>query len=224
MSQRPRLGELLIDAGVIDEAQLAEALERQREQPRWIGKTLLDMQAVDEETLTRTLARQLAVPVVWLRGKRIKSGVLELVPRELVEKHRCLPVQNDGNGNLLLALEDPTDSELLAVVAEASGLAVRPVIAAASELAEAIARHAPADPEMSFPRMEFVADESGPDLLSVEKQGAEPPPPAPQAESGGTASELVLRALSQLLVEKGVITRDELVARLENLTRAAQGE
>ena len=62
MSQRPRLGELLIDAGVIDEAQLAEALERQREQPRWIGKTLLDMQAVDEETLARTALVYMCTP------------------------------------------------------------------------------------------------------------------------------------------------------------------
>lgn len=220
MSERPRLGELLIDAGVIDENQLAQALERQRELPLPLGKTLLEMQAVDEETLTRTLARQLAVPMVWLRGKRIKPDVLELVPRELVEKHRCLPVQLDRTRTLLLALEDPTDPVPVEEVAQASGLPVKPVLASASELEEAIQRHAPADPDLSFRHMEFVdGDESAPELLSVAPPEASEP--APDAEPG-SANALVLRAISQLLVEKGVITREELIERLEQLGRGGK--
>jgi len=221
MSERPRLGELLIGAGVIDEDQLVRALERQRELPLPLGKTLLEMQAVDEETLTRTLARQLSVPMVWLRGKRIKAEVLELVPRELVEKHRCLPVQLDHTRTLLLALEDPTDPVPVEEVAQASGLVVKPVLASASELEDAIQRHAPADPDLSFRHMEFVdGDESAPELLSV----APPGESRPGSDSESSANALVLRAISQLLVEKGVITREELIERLEKLGRGGQGE
>ncbi|MGH0031252.1 MAG: hypothetical protein ACQGVC_15760 [Myxococcota bacterium] len=221
MSQRPMLGELLMQAGVIDEAQLAVALERQRDLERPLGKTLLEMDAIDEETLTRTLARQLSVPIVWLRGKRVKAEILDLVPRELIDKHRCLPVQQGRDKTLLLAMEDPSDDGVVREVSEASGLAVRPVLAAASELEDAIERHAPADPELSFRHMEFVdGAESGPDLLTVEPpDGLEPGPPPVALTTGISASDLVLRALSQLLVEKGVITRDELVARLEKLSR-----
>jgi type IV pilus assembly protein PilB len=220
MSERPRLGELLIGAGVIDEQQLARALERQRERPLPLGKTLLEMQAVDEETLTRTLARQLCVPMVWLRGKRIKADVLELVPRELVEKHRCLPVQLDHTRTLLLALEDPSDPVPVEEVAQASGLVVKPVLASASELEDAIQRHAPADPDLSFRHMEFVdGDESAPELLSV----APPEEGAPGSDPESSANALVLRAISQLLVEKGVIAREELIERLEKLGRGGKG-
>ena len=220
MSERPRLGELLIGAGVIDEVQLAQALVRQRETPLPLGKTLLEMQALDEETLIRTLARQLAVPMVWLRGKRIKAEVLELVPRDLIEKYRCLPVQLDRSKTLMLALEDPTDPVPVEDVAQASGLRVKPVLAAPSELEEAIRRHAPADPEQSFRHMEFVdGDESAPELLSVESHAASAP--RPDSGSSSSADALVLRAISQLLVEKGVITRTELITRLEKLGRGA---
>lgn len=215
MSKRPRLGELLVRAGVIDPAQLARALESQRELPRPLGKTLLELGMVDEATLTRTLARQLAVPMVWLRGKRIKAEVLERVPRELVEKHRCLPVQQlqeSGGPTLLLALEDPTDPVPVQEVAARCGLRVKAVLAAPSELEDAIARHAPADPELSVRHMQFVdGDEPAPELVSVA------PPEPPPAESSASSNTLVLRALSQLLVEKGVIGREELIARLEKL-------
>jgi len=146
--------------------------------------------------------------------------VLELVPRELVEKHRCLPVQLDRTRTLLLALEDPTDPVPVEEVAQASGLPVKPVLASASELEEAIQRHAPADPDLSFRHMEFVdGDESAPELLSVAPPEASEP--APDAEPG-SANALVLRAISQLLVEKGVITREELIERLEQLGRGGK--
>ena len=229
MSQRPRLGELLVDAGVIGEEQLAQALSRQQQNPLRLGKTLLQMQALDEETLTRTLARQLSVPVAWLRGKRIRGELLELVPRELIERHRCLPVQLDDRGEktLLLAMEDPSDIAAIDAIATSTGLAVRPVLAAPSELDDAIARHFEIDPGDSLSQVEFVDDEdSRPDLLSIENKAPAPtvhalpplqamsPPAASQPEATAVADDLVLRALTQLLVEKGVFTREELIERL----------
>lgn len=252
MSERPRLGELLVAAGVIDEAQCERALHEQRRTGRRLGATLLEMDALSEETLTRTLARQLSLPVAWLRGKRIRSEILDLVPRELIEKHHCLPVhRKDGDEpTLLLAMEDPSDVAAIDEVARHAGLAIQPVLAAPSELDDAIRRHAPVDPGDSLACAEFMKEDPShaPELLALQtaasdagrrpqaalppfefagerdpapSQAVAMPSPAPSPSPSPSANGLVLRALTQLLVEKGVITRAELIGRLRKLGGSA---
>jgi hypothetical protein len=146
MAERPKLGQLLISAEVIVEGQLAAALDEQKQTGRPLGMTLVTMGYLDEETLVRTLARQLSLPIAWIRGKKIRQPVLELVPASIVGAHRCLPVRVDdqgGNKTLLLAMEDPADLLVLDEVALAAGMPVRPVLAAPSEIEESIQRHFP---------------------------------------------------------------------------------
>jgi hypothetical protein len=149
--ERPKIGELLVAAGVIEEAVLETALDKQRTQGGRLGRILIAMGALDEELLVRTVARQLDLPVAWLRGKQVKKDVLALLPGHVARRHRCLPVMIDRKGpeTLLVAMEDPSDSAALDEVAIAAGRPVRVVLASPSELEDAITRHypAPADEE-----------------------------------------------------------------------------
>ncbi len=211
---------------MIDEAQLARALAEHRDTGRRLGNILLDLDLVDEETLVRTVARQLSVSVVWLRRKRIRSELLALLPREFIEKHRCLPVLIDERENrtLIVAMEDPSDRWTVEEASRRVRLAVRTVIAAPSELDEAIERHF-ALGAMPMPRDEWDNGLCQPDLLRVSAQGTAPRsaplPPLPPLGleepnvPNASFNERVLRALAQLLVEKGVLSREELVARLD---------
>jgi hypothetical protein len=146
MAERPKIGELLVAAGVIDTAALEAALEKQRSEGGRLGKILLGMGVLDEEMLVRTVARQLDMPVAWLKGKQVKASVLAKLPGHLARKHHCLPVMVDRKGpeTLLIAMEDPSDATALDEVAIAAGCPVRVVLAAPSELEEALARHYPA--------------------------------------------------------------------------------
>jgi hypothetical protein len=244
-----RLGELLIEAGAIDEAQLEAALNVQRDSGRPLGMTLVRMGATDEITLIRTLASQLGFPLVRLQGKRIQPEMLETVPPDLAEKYRCLPLFTKLEGGLkalYLAMEDPSDAEAVEELGRMVQMRIRPVLVAPSELQEALARHydwappseddADADALASMP----TASDEGLEVLDFEPgdgglsdasdgggllDGSAPPEfdasspdlsPPPAAGSGPTAvaPDLILRALTQLLVEKGVISREELVERL----------
>lgn len=149
MAERPKLGELLVAAGVIDAAALDAALARQRIQGGRLGKLLVEAGALTEETLVRTLARQLSIPVAWLRDKQVKAEVLAYLPGHVALKHRCLPVLVDrrGTDTLLVAMEDPSDAAALDEVAIAAGCPVRVVLAAPSELDDALARHYPGEEE-----------------------------------------------------------------------------
>jgi hypothetical protein len=234
-----RLGELLLEAGAISEAQLEAALEVQRDSGRPLGMTLVRMGALDEITLIRILAGQLSMPLVRLQGKKIQSEILETIPSDLAEKHRCLPLFIKTEGGLkviYLAMEDPADTEAIEDLGRLVEMRIRPVLVAASELQEALARHydwAPAgDDDEAVDPLGLIPTESDDDLevldfglgdddlcdpeFDISGPDLEPETAAaPQA--GAVSTDSILRALTQLLVEKRVITREELVDRLGTL-------
>ena len=306
MGKRLKLGEMLVAKGLISETQLASALGEQRRWGKRLGMTLVLMGFLEEETLIRTLASQLKLPVARIRGKRVNAEVVELVPVELAEKHRCLPLfvkSQEGAHELFLAMEDPSDLDAQGELGFRIGFRIRPVLVAPTELEDALQRHyhwsalmgaasdadepfaplapagrepakppvaesaapaaalgasepiaipeAPAEPfedtepELHAGARAAVAEAPGdtqPDPPDIERAAAElgafgeaepagPPrtaptpagrrpaarPAAPRSSSAAMSPDVILRALSQLLVEKGVLTRDELVERLRAL-------
>jgi type IV pilus assembly protein PilB len=261
---RSKLGELLVAAGEIKPEQLVTALDEQRNWGGLLGLTLIRLGFADEHTVMRTLAEQLHLPVVQLQGKRVNAEVLELISIEIAEKHRCLPLLVNGVGAdkaLYLGMEDPSDPDILAEIAEKAGMKIQPVLVAQTEMDEAIQRHyhwgvdhaggsldlktaepqASSTPDCSTP--EVAADPAGTpdenagssstepaltDLRRLDSQRGDaqpfagPSPLAADEASGKTRgpSDPMLRALAQLLVEKGVITRDELVERLRTALKS----
>jgi type IV pilus assembly protein PilB len=237
MGKKTKLGNILVEAGVIDEAQLAAALGEQKKWGRPLGMTLVRMGLIEEADLVRSLSEQLDLPMARMRGKRVIPEVLDIVPVELAEKHRCLPLflkPEGGSQTLFLAMEDPADLGTLDEVSFRIGMKVRPVLVAPSELDEALHRHyhwacAPGDaaplgsgeaaPEAAgdddLEPLDFDAAASQP--IAVAELEPEPTgsdaEPQPQKASPVQA-DAILRVLTQLLVEKGVITRAELVERL----------
>ena len=254
MGGRLKLGQILLSKELISPEQLASALG---EQERWgsrLGMTLVKMGFVEEEALIRVLAGQLRLPVARIRGKSVSSEMLEIVPVELAEKYRCLPLfvrEEGGAKTLFLAMEDPSDLQALDDLSFQIGEKLRPVLVAPTELEDALARHyhsaapmgradarppvgvsqsGPPDPDKS---------ETAPDLPPVDpllEPGPEPPAfgsiptialdpnvapvsevPSAHEPSEGLEPRVILRALAQLLVEKGVITRDEFAERLRNI-------
>ena len=71
MAPKRKLGEILVESGMIDGFQLRSALADQKRWGRPLGVTLVKIGFVDEEELLRMLSRQLDVAIVDLHGKRI---------------------------------------------------------------------------------------------------------------------------------------------------------
>jgi type IV pilus assembly protein PilB len=149
MEKRPKVGEILVEAGVIDELQLRAALGDQANWGARLGLTLVKMGLIEESDLVWALAQQLKLPVVKLEGKRIRREILDLVPVELAEKHMCVPLfvkRHEGVDTLFIGMDDPGNLDALDDLGFRTGLRVRPALVAASELCEAIDRfyHRPA--------------------------------------------------------------------------------
>jgi type IV pilus assembly protein PilB len=245
VAERPRLGDLLVAAGAITRTQLGAALADQRSFGQPLGSTLVQMGYLDEETLVRTLARQLKLPVAWLRDKWVEDAVRDLLPAELALKHRVLPlfVTFEDTGKVLhLAMHDPNDLEALDAVGFKVGHKVSPVLAAGSELEDALGRHyAPGARSRRRPSGEGLQPREAPEILTFEKPksapvademllteavaamagtGASAAPSAgrPPAKDGGHLSgEAALAAFLQLVevfLDNGIVSRKDLAKRL----------
>jgi type IV pilus assembly protein PilB len=139
---RVRLGELLVRAGLITARQLDEALVEQRRVGKRLGSLLVELGLVSETQVTQILSQQLSVPWVSLHHIDFSRELLDLVPIDLVEQFCLVPIyvrRVRGLGDALyVAMDDPTNTQALADVAERSGLHVRAMIAPPSDIRAAI--------------------------------------------------------------------------------------
>jgi MSHA biogenesis protein MshE len=103
-----RLGELLIEQKVINEAQLEQALGEQKKTGRKLGRVLTDLGIVQEQQLNDALARHLQIPFVELRQLTLDPAIVRLLPEALARRFRALVLQSDARG-LTVGMADPTD-------------------------------------------------------------------------------------------------------------------
>ncbi len=173
---RQRIGELLISAGVLTEAELEEALTKPRLEGERIGDVLVRLGMVTETQLTQTLSQQLSVPWVSLYHVEFSRQLLNLVPEELAEMHCLVPVfvrKTKKEGEVLfVAMADPTNEGALLLVKSSCGLPVRPMIAEKSDIRNAIrVYYTGGEPEIPPP----------PPSQQIVAPPPAPKPPPPQA-------------------------------------------
>jgi Type II secretion system (T2SS), protein E, N-terminal domain len=137
---RKKLGEILIQAGVLDELKLRAALG---EQQRWggpLGKILIDMKFISEDALVQALSHQLNFPAVRLEGREIPQRALDLVPIELCVQHTLIPIGIDGKF-LDVAMADPTNLSIIDDLRIKTRLNVRAYLAGPRTIENAIQQY-----------------------------------------------------------------------------------
>ena len=220
MRQRLSLSEILIQARLLDETGLRAARAEQARRGGSLPACLVRLGCVPERELVLTLSRSLGIPALAIRGRGVHPDILELVPGELAEKYGCLPLftRREGDAEVLyLGVEDPTD---LAVVDEVSfrvGRRVRPVVVGPAELRAAL-RHAypglSSAPAPLPPAAEVAPPAADTEPMLEEPPQAHTPKPLREAE---LPTRDILRALTRLLIAKGVFTRAEFMEAVAGL-------
>jgi type IV pilus assembly protein PilB len=146
---RRKLGELLLDAGALHNSGLHRVLATQAELPGVrFGKQLLMKHEVEEDNLYRALSDQIGVPYVRLGEFRAEPAALAALPQNVVREQRVLPLMYHGE-RLVIATDDPADSEKLAVIRFRTQVPLEVVLATPRELEAAIATHYPAIGEVA---------------------------------------------------------------------------
>jgi type IV pilus assembly protein PilB len=137
---KQRLGDLLVQTGVITPEQLSEALEEQKRSGQRLGNIFVKKGFFTEHNLIEVLEFQLGIPHVVLAKRQIESDVLALVPENLIKKYRVFPVEKNQN-RLILGMLDPTDIFALDDLRLSLKMEIQPVIITEDDLNQAINKY-----------------------------------------------------------------------------------
>ncbi len=141
---RKRLGQLLMERGLIDTDQLNSALAYHRQWGVRLGAALVAKGFIAEGTLTRTLAESLQIPMVDLAKVVVDKKALALLKASICEQYEIFPIaikSHKGRSTLLLAMTDPLNVAAIDEVAFTTDMTVRPAIAQISSIDAAIRKH-----------------------------------------------------------------------------------
>ena len=139
-SATDRLSQLLIKNKVIDEKQLASALERQKQSGSSLGKVLLEMGVVKENQLAEVIANELGLGYVDLLEYKINIHATTSIEESTAERYTCIPIDFE-EGKLVVAMADPTNIYALDDIRLSTGYEVMPVVSAREDIASAIQRY-----------------------------------------------------------------------------------
>jgi hypothetical protein len=133
-----RLGELLVEGGLITPAQLQSAITHQKIARGRLGSNLVALGYISEEVLMDFLSHQTGVPQMDVRNVDVPPQILKLVPHRLADQFTVLPITTKEPKSLVLAMSDPSDLNAIDSARFASGLNIEPVVASHSALRKAI--------------------------------------------------------------------------------------
>ena len=142
LTTRKRLGDCLLEAGLITLDHLKIALDEQKRLRKRLGETLLALKIISESHLARGLSTQLGYPFLDLKMTIIDPDGVMAVSESLARRYLAMPVALK-NRSLTVAMADPLDYEAVRDLGFSTGLQVSPAIATPPDVLEAIERHYP---------------------------------------------------------------------------------
>ena len=106
--QKIRIGDLLVQNGVISDAQLSIALDRQKQIDQRLGWVLIELGYVDEDQFLRFLSQQLQVPFIDLKRYNFDVTLVHRLPESYARRYRAIVLADEG-AHLLVGMADPMD-------------------------------------------------------------------------------------------------------------------
>ena len=135
-----RIGELLIERGVITPEQLQEALNNQQETKKLLGETLIDLGYATEEHIMISLTTQYGIPYLPIESYEIDAEVVNFVPKELRDKYDFLPVDKIGD-LLTIVIADVPNLDTISQIEEVLGCKVTTFVTTPTAFKQAVEKY-----------------------------------------------------------------------------------
>lgn len=148
VSTKRRIGEQMVDDGLISPDQLQQVLKRQAQAGGQLGSILIEMGFVALDDLLDLLIRKFGVPGVNLYRRNIKKDVIQLLPVEKMTAMQVLPLSMEDQA-VVLAMVNPQDFAAISELEFSLGKKIRPVVMPAFMIDSAI-RSIAANPGMGL--------------------------------------------------------------------------
>ncbi len=198
-----RIGDLLIEEGLITREQLGQALTEQRSSGMRLGYVLVKMGFVQELEITKMLARQYHVPAVDLGKFKVEEKIVNLVPADVALKHTVLPLKREGR-SLTVAMAEPGDVQVVDDLKFITRCDIVPVIAGEYTLRTAIEKYY----EGTDSQLETLLEGMDEEDLEIMEEEAEDEDPTTLADNApvvklinGLLADAVRRGASDIHIE-----------------------
>ncbi len=166
-----RIGDLLVEHGFINEKQLQDALNKQKESGgKMIGEIILEMGLVSETQLAQALSIRLKVPFVDLAAVKINTEAVMKIPEEIA-REKCVLAFDINNNRLLVATNDPINFYIFEDLKVRTGMDIIPQISTRTAIEEAIGKFYASQAVDSA--VDELANERMADTTAVEAESSE---------------------------------------------------
>ena len=226
---RIRIGDLLVKAGVITDLQLKAALAEQSQWGGKLGDILVRMEFITEEVLVRALSKQTGIARADLSGEPDRQAIGK-VSAETAEEFNMVPLALQDEGRtLVVAMSDPGNVMVTDHLRSLTGCRIDAQLAGASAIRGAIARWYRGEELSGDDSSMRIVNNSGDSVVTVEREKPQPANAARNGKSARTSalevlhvveetqrrSVAALKAMVELLIEKGVFSREEYLLRVK---------
>ncbi|HAJ78927.1 MAG TPA: secretion system protein E [Fibrobacteres bacterium] len=140
LDQKKRIGEVLIDQGLINEDQLSLGLEEQKRTKLQLGKCLIKLGFISEDKLVDILSAQLDIQHVLLDNFNFNKTLVQLIPEDMARRYKVIPLF-EKDGILTVAMADPTNLRTADHLKFKTGKEIEAVIATEKNISAAIERN-----------------------------------------------------------------------------------
>ena len=141
MTKRKKFGEVLIEAGVIDDETLQLALKEQAQSGKRLGQILDEQNVISEQDIAVVLARQFGLKTVKnISNHEFPQSLLEVIDSEKALRKMVFPLRIEEK-TMHLAMVNPLDMETLDMLSFATGLRIVPYLTTPREIHAAINKH-----------------------------------------------------------------------------------
>ncbi|MCL4469223.1 MAG: hypothetical protein M1591_09865 [Deltaproteobacteria bacterium] len=223
-AQHKKLGELLIEARLINESQLKAALSNQRSYGGRLGSVLVKMGFLKDIDMLKFLSKQLNMQMVDLHKIVVGPNIIDLIPADVAEKYNILPLAIkviSGKPLLYIAMSDPTNLGAIDTIQFTAGYKIQPVLALDSSLIDFINFYYKGK-EVPKQTIDIPVTQRDEELSAELQQGnirdipVESDPQQQRQEPKEDKLLPFIKALIALLIKKGVFTADEFKESLSN--------
>ena len=165
----PRVGDLLLEQGIISPDQLQQALSHQESSGhrKLLGELLIELGMVSQDQVLSTLARAYGIPFVHLTAQHVDPAAAKLLERDFINQQHALPLFLIEN-KLTVAVAEPSNVFLVEEIERITGYSVQLVATTAGDIEQVLAQALPSD--NVFVIDQVMGEISEPNLSVVEKQ------------------------------------------------------
>lgn len=203
-----KIGAMLMETGHLDEYQLSASLGYQKQWGGRLASVIINMGFVEEKSIASALEKQLGQKCISLTDIKIPSEAINAVKHDIAMKYSIIPLDFDKR-TLTVAMSDPTDLNAIDELSFILGVRIKPILAVGSGINKAIAKYYT---DITTEDRQIRADKvTPPEELQVTRN--ERTKERTRLETSHSP-EMLIDALTEILIEKGIITREKLTSKI----------